>query len=141
MRICSVNMNSFSFRLISPSLLIYRCAHPSRQPASRGQKLLRGKKKKASDVGIISAFHATRSIQTVALPLPPLVTTTDCAGLAPPLARRPGLMTAPGCRMRSNILLLLPRKSLIPFFPMRETFLENAHFLRWNDPNAHFSGF
>lgn len=126
-------------------LLIYRCAHPSRQPTSRGQKLLR--EKKASDVGIISAFHATRSIQTVALPLPLLVTTTDCAGLAPPLARRPGLMTAPGCRMRSNILLLLHEKSLIPFsdagnLPWNAHFLRSKHaFLRLlNGESAHTGG-
>lgn len=74
----------------------------------KGQELLR--EKKAPDVGIISTFHATRSIQIVALLLPLLVLTTDCAGLVPPLVRHLGITAAPVGGSISNILFLC-RKS------------------------------
>lgn len=105
MRICSVNM-IFFFSLFSSNfslLLIYRCAHPRRQP-HQGAGAVNGKK--ASDVGIISTFHPTRSIQIVALSLPLLVMTTDGAGFALPFARRIGLTTAPVGGSVSDILLL-----------------------------------
>lgn len=101
-RICSVNMLFFlCFSTNFPSHL-FIAVHIQAGSHIKGQELFR--EKTASDVGIISAFHATRSIQIVALSLPLLVMTTDCAGLVPPLARRLGLMMAPVGGSISNIL-------------------------------------